>query len=108
MKKTIWCRQALILLWLCGMAGCQEKTENLPVVTPVLSTSNMLMPVRNSNATENTVADDAVVYVCKSSGAKRYHFNSNCRGLKRCKHAVEEMQKQVAENVGLTICGYEY
>ena len=107
MKKTIWRRQALILLWLWGMAGCQEKTENLSVATPVLSTSNMLMPVRNGNATENTVADDAVVYVCRSAGAKRYHFKRDCRGLKRCTHKIEESGITDAENLGLTICGYE-
>jgi len=107
MKRTIWRSKALILLWLCGMAACQEKTENLPVQIPALSTSNMLMPVMNSNVAENSVADDAVVYVCKSAGAKRYHFNSNCRGLKRCKHKVEQSSVSDAENIGLTMCGYE-
>ncbi|SDJ97179.1 hypothetical protein [Flavobacterium noncentrifugens] len=107
MKKTMWCRKALILLWLCGMAGCQEKTENLSVHTPALSTSNMLMPVMNSHAAENTAADDAVIYVCKSAGAKRYHFNSNCQALKRCKHKIEQSSVGDAENIGLTMCGYE-
>lgn len=107
MEKTIWCHRVLILLWLCGIVSCQDKTENRPVANPVLSTSNMMMPVVNSNAVENA-AGDAVVYVCKSPGVKRYHLNRECHGLKKCKHEIEDIQKQIAENVGLTMCGYEY
>ena len=107
MKKSIWCGIALILLWLCGMAGCQEKTENLPVAQPVLSTSSIMMPIRSSDVADTLVADDAVVYICKSSGAKRYHLNSDCSGLKRCTHKIEESNVTQAENIGLTLCKYE-
>lgn len=107
MKKTIWRLMVLNLLWLCGMAGCQEKTENASVPNPVLSTSNMMMPLHSDTATAVSEAEDAVVFVCKSAGAKRYHFKNNCRGLKRCKYQIEQSSLANAENIGLTLCGYE-
>ena len=97
----------LNLLWLCGMAGCQEKSEDFSVPNPVLSTSNMMMPLHSDSTTEVSGGDTAVVFVCKSAGAKRYHFKSNCRGLKSCIYEIEQSSLTEAENVGLTICKYE-
>ncbi|GEP52676.1 hypothetical protein FNO01nite_33480 [Flavobacterium noncentrifugens] len=61
----------------------------------------------NGNAAEIVIADGAVVYLCKSAGAKCYHLKRDCRGLKRCRHMVEESDKETAENIGLTMCSYE-
>lgn len=107
MKKSIRCLMVLILFWFSGMVGCQEKTENLSIPNPVLSTSDMMIPLRSNTRTEISVTHETVVFVCESSGAKRYHFKSTCRGLKRCSNKIQQLSIINAENIGLTICGYE-
>jgi len=44
------------------------------------------------------------VWICKSSGAKKYHFSRDCGGLNRCTHTIVETTVRDAEAVGLTPC----
>ena len=60
-----------------------------------------------NDTTAITVDETALVFVCKSAGAKKYHSDGNCHGLKRCKHEIVEMSVKDAENRGLALCGYE-
>ncbi|MBA5629950.1 hypothetical protein HU137_09230 [Moheibacter sp. BDHS18] len=54
-----------------------------------------------------TTAPETSVYLCNSSGGKRYHFSENCRGLSNCQHPIIKVSLQEAKKRGKTICGYE-
>jgi hypothetical protein len=47
------------------------------------------------------------VYICGAKGAKKYHFSQTCRGLNNCKHVIKKVTKKEAENLGLSLCGWE-
>ncbi|OXG01577.1 hypothetical protein BC749_104112 [Flavobacterium araucananum] len=50
---------------------------------------------------------EASVYICGSTGAKKYHFNENCRGLSACSHGTVKTSIKQARGLGLTLCGWE-
>lgn len=47
------------------------------------------------------------VYLCDSSGGKKFHYSKNCRGLSNCKHYVIRVSIKKAKNLGKTLCGWE-
>lgn len=47
------------------------------------------------------------VYICGSSGAKKYHLIASCRGLGACKDEIVKVSLTKAENLGLSLCGWE-
>lgn len=47
------------------------------------------------------------VYICGQKGAKKYHYSKTCRGLSNCKHEIVKKSKSDAQNLGLTLCGWE-
>ncbi len=47
------------------------------------------------------------VFICGSTGAKKYHYNENCRGLRSCSHEVTKTSLKQAQGLGLTLCGWE-
>ncbi|WP_286970016.1 hypothetical protein [Flavobacterium sp. UBA4854] len=47
------------------------------------------------------------VFICGSSGAKKYHYKENCRGLSSCSHGVVKTSLKQAQGLGLTLCGWE-
>lgn len=47
------------------------------------------------------------VYICGSSGAKKYHYKESCRGLNACKHQITKTTLKEAESYGLSLCGWE-
>ncbi|GAA3749660.1 MULTISPECIES: hypothetical protein [Flavobacterium] len=47
------------------------------------------------------------VFICGPSGAKKYHYNENCRGLSSCSHGVVKTSLKQAQGLGLTLCGWE-
>lgn len=54
-----------------------------------------------------TIAPETSVYLCDSSGGKKYHLKENCRGLSNCKHEIIKVTLQEAQKRGKTLCGYE-
>lgn len=50
---------------------------------------------------------EAQVYICNSSGAKKYHYKKNCRGLSNCKKEIKEVSLERASELGRTLCGWE-
>lgn len=50
---------------------------------------------------------DNTVYICGSAGAKKYHYKESCRGFNACKHEIIKTTKAKAEEIGLTLCGWE-
>ncbi|MFC4635497.1 hypothetical protein ACFO3O_16425 [Dokdonia ponticola] len=47
------------------------------------------------------------VYLCNSSGAKKYHYKKNCRGLSNCKKEIKKVSLETAQERGRTLCGWE-
>ncbi|WP_029272844.1 hypothetical protein [Flavobacterium sp. KJJ] len=47
------------------------------------------------------------VYICGPTGAKKYHYSENCRGLTACRHQITKVSVAQAQGYGLTLCGWE-
>ena len=47
------------------------------------------------------------VYICKGSGSYAYHYNPNCRGLRKCSTSLEKITLEEAKSKGRKLCGYE-
>ncbi len=47
------------------------------------------------------------VYLCGTTGGKKYHYKENCRGLNACKHEIVKVSLKEAQEYGLTLCGWE-
>ncbi|WP_202702588.1 hypothetical protein [Flavobacterium sp. UGB4466] len=47
------------------------------------------------------------VYICGATGAKKYHYNENCRGLTSCRNEISKVSIKRAQGLGLTLCGWE-
>lgn len=47
------------------------------------------------------------VYICGSTGAKKYHLSETCRGLSSCNHGTVKTSIKQAKGLGLTLCGWE-
>ncbi len=50
---------------------------------------------------------NADVYICNSSGASRYHYQKNCRGLNACKSEIKQITLKEAQKRKRTLCGWE-
>ncbi|MFD1602597.1 hypothetical protein ACFSJW_20110 [Flavobacterium artemisiae] len=50
---------------------------------------------------------DANVYICGTTGAKKYHLKENCRGLSSCRSEILKKSVRQAQGLGLTLCGWE-
>lgn len=100
----------LRLGFLCGIVllalGGKQYTA-IPKATSKTELSGIApLPFMAESQKEATVPA-ASVYVCKSAGAKKYHYKNTCRGLSNCKHEIVKMEKGAAENRGLGLCGWE-
>jgi hypothetical protein len=47
------------------------------------------------------------VYICNSKSSKKYHYKKECRGLNACKQEVVSVKKSQAQDLGLSLCGWE-
>lgn len=108
-KAVLWCALGLTLLAIS--VSC--KNDLLPsrgaaqaVVAPV-AVEAAASPHPDSEKNEAADTPARKVWICQSPGAKRYHYDKDCRGLRRCTHTVNETTKDYAERVGLTVCKYE-
>ena len=96
----------LVLLCICGMAGCTgnaqspQTSDNIAQAVP-----QSFAEMAPHDSTETNTS--STVYICKSKGAKKYHYKETCRGLNNCKHEVVKIEKKDAENRGLGLCGWE-
>lgn len=107
MKATASLKLCLLFLWIAMAISCEK--GNPPMDTAgvqfITASTNPEATSRTASSDANTANDS--VYICVSKGAKRYHYDESCRGLKRCTHTVEKTTKKKAEAIGLTVCGYE-
>jgi len=56
---------------------------------------------------EKTFSPQTSVYLCNSTGGKKYHYNKNCRGLSNCKHEIIKVTLEEAKRRRKTVCGWE-
>lgn len=56
---------------------------------------------------QGTVVTKTDVYLCNSSGGKKYHYSKNCRGLSNCKAQIIKVTIQKAQTLGKDLCGWE-
>ncbi|MGV4413826.1 DUF6804 family protein [Chryseobacterium sp. T1] len=54
-----------------------------------------------------TESQNSDVYLCDSSGGKKYHYTSRCRGLSNCQHKIVKVAIKKAKGMGKTLCGWE-
>lgn len=47
------------------------------------------------------------VYICGSTGSKKYHLKENCRGLSSCRSEIVKKSLKQAQGLGLSLCGWE-
>ena len=47
------------------------------------------------------------VYLCDSSGGKKYHYTKSCRRLSNCKAEIISVSLQKARTLGKELCGWE-
>jgi len=65
-------------------------------------------PDFNTNLSKASCESETYVYICNSSGAKKYHYLQSCRGLNACKHEIKKVSLSDAKSVyRLTLCGWE-
>lgn len=60
-----------------------------------------------SFSTQTRTESQTSVYLCDSSGGKKYHFDKGCRGLSNCQHEIKKVTLEEAKKLGKTICGWE-
>lgn len=106
MKTQTLSRLGLGLLLAMAFTGCKKE--------PVYQTQGIAnttqddgLPETASPTSEGAGDNPATVYVCHSAGAKKYHYDENCHGLKRCTHEIVSMPQEQAEGKGLGLCGFE-
>lgn len=54
-----------------------------------------------------TCTESKTVYICVSKNAKRYHYDSKCRGINNCNYRIMKTTLVIAQGKGLTLCGFE-
>lgn len=54
-----------------------------------------------------TCKENTTVYICNSSGAKKYHINSDCRGLSNCSYKIIKVDIEKAKKDGKILCKWE-
>ena len=53
------------------------------------------------------IQGSAVVYMCDSPHAKRYHLRDDCAGLHSCTHHIVKISLDDAKKSGKTLCRLE-
>ena len=98
-----WWREALLVLMLCYNAG--ETWYYHGRVSELESElSEAAQPPVGLLSSVSAVDDTMKVYVCLSSGARRYHHMPTCKGLSSCRAGVVAVDRSAAESRGMTPC----
>lgn len=96
-----------------GIQGIQQTV--IAKSTKVVKSNAKKVTVKRRKATRKrkqkkrkTIAKSNVrkVYIAPNSG-RRYHFNPNCRGLRRAHGNITKISLKRASNQGYTLCKWE-
>lgn len=55
----------------------------------------------------NLTTPPAIVYLCDSPSAKKYHLDAKCRGLNNCSYKIIKTTLDQAKKQGKTKCKWE-
>ena len=65
----------------------------------------MCMPAESMHSRLHTKSvQDTYVYICTGPDSKRYHRNSDCRGLNNCSASIERVTLAKAKSMKRTSC----
>ena len=107
MKNAYFLTRLGLALWcLCGIAGCTGNVQS-PQTSDNIARAAPQSFAETADYDSIETHTTSTVYMCKSKGAKKYHYKETCRGLNNCKHEVVKIEKKDAENRGLGLCGWE-
>jgi len=67
----------------------------------------LLIFISCESKTEEPLEEEKTVYVCESATSYSYHFNPECRGLKKCSRKIAETTISSAKKQGRRFCGWE-
>lgn len=77
----------------------------LLILTLLISASALTaIEAKKTTNAEYKANTNEVVYVCTGKSSKRYHKNSDCRGLAKCSGTIESVSVSTAKNSGKTPC----
>ncbi len=107
MKLKAAIRMGLFALCMVIGMSCKDvpQTQMVTSGVTIAPTEVISPPVEQASTPDDKTGSE--VYICKSKGAKRYHYKESCHGLKRCKQKIEKVSVKEAEGFGLTPCGHE-
>lgn len=101
----------ILLCLLLVVVGCAQDYRDGSDATNMANGFVASVPTQTAESSKGDASsgfDPATkVFVCKSTGAKKYHFKESCGGLKQCTHQVVTMTVKEAEGKGLGLCGWE-
>src|SRR5690349_51292 len=97
--------RGILPLLLIAVISCSQKEVNNPSLQQQAAFADISKDEAETLPTKSI--DDEKVFICKSRGAKKYHYDQNCRGLKQCTHTIEKVDRSKAQELGLGLCGWE-
>lgn len=78
------------------------------MIKTLLISAFLLLGSSGIQETKSNSELQSSVYICNSSGAKRYHLVMNCRGLNACSHKVVSVSLTDAKSkYKRTLCKWE-
>lgn len=76
--------------------------------TKTLTTTLLLTFLTLTSFSNQTkISPQTSVYICDSSGGKKYHYEKGCRGLSNCQHEIIKVSLEDAKKRGKSLCGWE-
>ena len=75
------------------------------VLTSIMTLMFMCVPVGTASRYQSEPSvQEHYVYICTGPESKRYHSNSNCRGLNKCSASIEKVTVAKAKSMKRTAC----
>lgn len=77
------------------------------IIAILLFCSSLYSQEKNKKEKKNQETTQKV-YICNSMTSKRYHYEKDCTGLKKCKDSIRKISIRIARGShGRTVCGFE-
>jgi hypothetical protein len=85
---------------LISFVGCTSSpsSEILPVSAA---------PIKTEPSSVTKTETPALVFICDSKSAARYHLKENCRGLQKCNYRIIQVTLNDAQQKNRTMCRME-
>ncbi|WP_128755166.1 hypothetical protein [Aquimarina sediminis] len=78
------------------------------LITSILLSCSTLYSQEKKEKNNKRKTDIQKVFICNSTNSKRYHYKSDCTGLKKCKDTIRRISIRIAKSShGRILCGFE-